>query len=88
MPSKLFSLLQGFFRGYKQWITLIDLLKPSQTRYTTNTDTTEATGNTYMHTNTNRNTHRHKETDRNTCKHRNVKIKDLYKIYIKQIHYK
>ena len=39
------------------------LLKHSQTRYITNADKTEATGNTYMHTKTNRNTHSHKETE-------------------------
>ena len=63
------------------------LLKHSQTRYITNADKAEATDNTYMHTKTNRNTHRHKR-DRNTCKDRNIKIKHLYKIYIKQIQYK
>ena len=82
MPSKLSSLLQGFLRGQKHWITLIIFLKHSQTRYTTNADKTEATGNTYIHTKTNRNTNRH--TDRNPCKHGNVKIIKYNKIYIKK----
>ena len=63
MPSKLSSLLQRFLRGHKQWITLIVLLKHSQTRYITNADKTEATGNKYIHTKTNRNTHRNKEAE-------------------------
>ena len=50
MPSKLSSLLQGFLRGQKHWITLIVFLKHSQTRYTTNADKKEPTRNTYIHT--------------------------------------
>ena len=68
-----------------QWITLIVLLKHNQTRYITNADKTEATGNTYIHTKANINTHRHK--DRNICKHRNVKIIKHNEICIKQIQY-
>ena len=55
-------------------ITLIVLLKHYQNRDKKNTDKTEATGNTYKHTKTNRNTHRQKHRHTHTCKHKNIKI--------------
>ena len=66
-------------------MTLIVLLKHSQTRHITNADKKEATGNKYIHKKTNRNAHRHK--DRSTWKHGNVKIIKHNKIYINQIQY-
>ena len=63
MPNKVSSLLQGNFEGIKAVDYPYHFTKALPKRYITNAVKTETTGNTYMHTKTNRNTHRHKETE-------------------------